>query len=94
MDTYLVITLPNIWSPIYKHINNPTSVDNSNIEYRPYEFPMDKKYWFTNNRWSNISIGGRLIQKFSGTYLQNVVERDFDTSKKELFNIMTEIYQN
>ena len=48
MDTYLVITLPNIWSPIYKHIN-ATSVDNSNIEYRPYEF-HDKKYWFTNNR--------------------------------------------
>lgn len=89
MDTYLVITLPNIWSPIYKHIYNSTSVDNSNVEYRPYEFQWIKNIGCQIIDEVQLTVGGRLIQKFSGTYLQNVVERDFDTSKKELFNIMT-----
>ena len=36
----------------------------------------------------NFTIGGHIIQKFSGSYMQNLVERDFDNNKKELFNIM------
>ena len=30
----------------------------------------------------NFSIGGRTIQKFSGIYIQSIVERDFTTEKK------------
>ena len=80
MDTYLVITLPNIWSPIYKY---------SSIEYRPYEFQWIKNIGSQIIHEVTLTIGGRIIQKFSGTYLQNIVERDFDTNKKELYNIMT-----
>lgn len=83
MDTYLVIALPNIWSPIYKH------VEDSNIEYRPYEFQWIKNIGSQIIDEVTITIGGRIIQKFSGNYLRNVVERDFDNNKKELFNIMT-----
>jgi hypothetical protein len=83
IDTYLAITLPNIWSPVYKHINN------SNIEYRPYEFQWIKNIGTQLIEEVTFTIGGRTIQKFSGNYLRNAVERDFDNSKKELFNIMT-----
>ena len=80
MDTYLVITLPNIWSPIYKY---------SSTEYRPYEFQWIKNIGSQIIDEVVFTIGGRIIQKFSGTYLQNVVERDFDSNKKDLYNIMT-----
>ena len=80
MDTYLVITLPNIWSPIYKK---------SDTEYRPYEFQWIKNIGSQIIDEVTFTIGGRIVQKFSGVYLQNMVERDFDNNKKELFNIMT-----
>tara|TARA_X000000368_G_scaffold136929_1_gene107586 strand:- start:3056 stop:4756 length:1701 start_codon:yes stop_codon:yes gene_type:complete len=80
MDTYLVIKLPNIWSPIYKK---------SDTEYIPYEFQWIKNIGSQIIDEVTFTIGGRIVQKFSGTYLQNVVERDFDANKKNLFNIMT-----
>jgi hypothetical protein len=80
MDTYLVITLPNIWSPIYKYSSN---------EYRPYEFQWIKNIGSQIIHEVQFTIGGRIIQKFSGTYLQNIVERDFNSNKKDLYNIMT-----
>jgi|TARA_B110000259_G_scaffold131401_1_gene148248 hypothetical protein len=83
IDTYLVITLPNIWSPVYKHVENSTT------EYRPYEFQWIKNIGSHLIEEVTFTIGGRTIQKFSGNYLRNAVERDFDNTKKELFNIMT-----
>src|SRR6056300_120920 len=36
-----------------------------------------------------FTIGGQIIQKFSGSYLQNLVERDFNESKKKQYYNMT-----
>ena len=36
-----------------------------------------------------FTIGGQVIQTFSGDYLHNMMERDFDLNKKELFDRMT-----
>tara|TARA_B110000444_G_scaffold135194_4_gene126986 strand:+ start:12815 stop:14515 length:1701 start_codon:yes stop_codon:yes gene_type:complete len=80
MDTYLAITLPNIWSPIYKY---------SDTEYRPYEFQWIKNIGSQIIDEITLTIGGRIVQKLSGSYLQNLVERDFDNNKKDLFNTMT-----
>lgn len=82
MDTYLVVKLPKIWSPIYKPTNNE-------YEYRPYEFKWIKQIGCQIIENVNITINGSTIQKFSGHYLQNIVERDFDAHKKALFDIMT-----
>jgi hypothetical protein len=80
MDTYLVIKLPKIWSPLLKY-------DAAN--YRPYEFKWIKQIGCQIIESVNITINGLTIQKFSGHYLQNIVERDFDAHKKALFDIMT-----
>jgi hypothetical protein len=81
LDTFLVFNLPDIWSPVM-----------------PPAFITDK--WKTYNfRWINnigtniikkitISIGGQIIQSYSGQYIRNVVDRDYESSKKELFNKM------
>ncbi len=79
MDMYLVIKLPKIWSPVLKYEN----------EYRPYEFKWIKNIGCQIIKEVNITIDGITIQKFSGHYLQNIVERDFDAHKKAIFDKMT-----
>ena len=79
MDMYLVIKLPKIWSPVLKYTN----------EYRPYEFKWIKNIGCQIIKEVNITIDGTTIQKFSGHYLQNIVERDFDAHKKAIFDKMT-----
>ena len=36
-----------------------------------------------------ITCGGQTLQKYSGTYLKNMVDRDFSKDQKELFNKMS-----
>ena len=78
MDTYLVVTLPNIWSPIL-----PPTVDRTRSQWRPYEFKWIKNLGTQMIKEVTFTIGGQIIQKFSGNYLQNLVERDFNESKKK-----------
>lgn len=85
MDTYLVLTLPTIWSPVLKY-NIPNT---GNYEYRPYEFKWIKNIGTQIIKDVTITIGGHIIQKFSGSYIQNIIERDYNESKKKIFNNMT-----
>jgi len=83
MDTYLGITLPDIWSPIY-----PPTKDTNNF-WSSYDFQ-----WIRNIGTSMISeivvqCGSFILAKYSGDYLAAMVERDFSAEKKELFNSMT-----
>ena len=84
MDTYLVVTLPNIWSPILP----PNSVQGQG-QWRPYEFKWIKNLGTQMIKEVRFSIGGQIIQKFSGNYLQNLVERDFEANRKQLYYSMT-----
>ena len=83
MDTYLVINLPNIWSPIY----NPC--EHTKNTWAPYEFRWIRE--LGTNMLSEIAItcGSHTIQKYSGEYLRAMVERDFSEEKKGLFDTMT-----
>ena len=83
LDTFLCVTLPNIWSPILKYDKYNES------EYRPYEFKWIKNIGTQLIKEVTFTVGGHIIQKFSGSYIQNLVDRDFDHNKKELFNIMS-----
>ena len=85
MDTFLVVKLPAIWSPLL-YYNKYLDIS---AVYRPYEFKWIKHIGCQLITEVNILIDGITIQKFSGHYLQNVVERDFDSHRKELFDIMT-----
>jgi hypothetical protein len=85
MDTYFVMTLPNIWSPMY--LQRPYSNDASNCQ--PYEFK-----WIENIGSSLIHrityyLNDNIIQEFTGDYLYSMVQRDFSNEKKDLFNNMT-----
>ena len=78
MDVFLVFKLPKIWSPIFNKDNN----------LRPYEFKWIKNIGTQIIKEVKFTIGNTEIQKFSGSYLQNVIDRDFDSKKKELFDLM------
>jgi hypothetical protein len=83
MDTYVVVTLPHIWSPIY-HPNEQTQNN-----WSTYDFRWIKNIGTHIIKEIEIRCGNFTIQRYSGEYLAAMVERDFDTNKKNLFNAMT-----
>lgn len=83
MDTYLVVTLPNIWSPVH----HPCADTNNN--WVPYEFKWIKKLGINMVKEITITCGSLTLQKYTGEYLDAMVERDFSEEKKELFNKMS-----
>jgi hypothetical protein len=83
MDTYLVINLPDIWSPIYP----PTSETGN--QWAPYEFRWIKNIGAQIINEIEITCGSAVLQRYSGEYILSMVERDFSAEKKELFDRMT-----
>ena len=86
MDTYISITLPHIWSPIY-HPTQDASGNWSN--WSAYDFRWIKNIGTNLIKEIEIKCGNFTLQKYSGDYLAAMVERDFDESKKKLFYEMT-----
>ena len=83
MDTYLVVNLPDIWSPIF----NPC--ENTNNFWSPYCFKWIKNIGTAMIKEITITCGSLTIQKYTGDYLLSLVERDFTTEKKNLYDRMT-----
>jgi hypothetical protein len=82
MDTYLVVTLPTIWSPILPPIG-------CNGQWLPYEFKWIDNLGSQMIKQVRFTVGGQIIQQFSGQYLYNLVERDFSETKKKVYYNMT-----
>lgn len=83
MDTYIVVNIPDIYSPIYP----PT--DDTNQNWSPYEFHWIEDIGTQMIKEITITSGSYTLQKYSGQYLSALVQRDFNTQKKELYNRMT-----
>ena len=83
MDTYIVVTLPDIWSPVY----NPC--DDTSGRWAPYDFKWIKDIGTHMIKEVTINCGGFMLQRYSGEYMAAMVERDFTAEKKDLFNKMT-----
>ena len=88
MDTYLVVTLPDIWSPIYQPVPTTISVNNNN-QWVPYDFRWIDDLGTHMIKEITITCGSLTLQKYSGEYLAAMVERDFHSEKKRLFNAMS-----
>ena len=83
MDTYLVLTIPDIWSPIYH------PCPDTDKRWSSYEFRWIKDLGTHMIKEITITCGSLTLQKYSGEYLAAMVERDFTAEKKDLFNKMT-----
>ena len=77
MDTYIVLNIPTIWSPIYE----------TDSEYRPYNFKWVKDLGCMLIKEISISAGGQILQQYSGDYIRNLIVRD--NYNLALFNEMT-----
>jgi hypothetical protein len=92
MDSYVSITLPNIWSPIFPPLDNTIL---SNITgttgysgWAPYEFRWIQNLGALMISKISITCGNQTLQEYSGSYLLAMVQRDFPTDKKALFDKM------
>jgi hypothetical protein len=83
MDTYLVVTLPDIWSPLH----HPTT--DTDKRWVAYDFRWIKDLGTHMIKEITITCGSLTLQKYSGEYLAAMVERDFSAEKKDLFNKMS-----
>jgi hypothetical protein len=96
-DTYLVVDLPTIWSPVvppgggYETWTAPEDPDpiTSLPAWRPYEFKWIEDLGTQLIRSVRFTVGAQIIQEYSGQYLKNLVERDFTAAKKKLYYEMT-----
>jgi hypothetical protein len=82
MDTYICVTLPTIWSPVMP----PASEKD---KWAPYEFKWIKDLGTQMIKDVTISVGGQILQKFSGNYLLSMIQRDYPTAKHQLYDEMT-----
>ena len=87
MDTYIVVTIPDIWSPVHHPVSS--SVNGTDFRWAPYDFKWIEHLGTNMIKEVVITCGSQTLQKYTGEYLQLMVERDFTAEKKELFNQMT-----
>ncbi len=102
-DTYFVVDLPTIWSPVVppegdpkcwaggcgaQSDGKPDHID-SYPAWRPYEFKWIEDIGTQLIQRVRFTVGAQIIQEFSGQYLKNLVERDFTKGKKSQYYKMT-----
>jgi hypothetical protein len=83
MDTYLVVTLPDIWSPIY----HPCA--ETGETWSSYDFRWIQDIGLQMITEIELTCGSATLQKYSGAYLSAMLQRDFNADKKELYNRMS-----
>jgi Major capsid protein N-terminus/Large eukaryotic DNA virus major capsid protein len=92
MDCYVSVALPNIWSPILppQQITADTiSQGLGNLEqWAPYEFKWIQHIGAKMISKISITCGNYTLQEYSGDYLLAAVQRDFTSTKLDLFNEM------
>ena len=81
MDTYLVVTLPTIWSPIYPPIA-------CSDVWHPYEFRWIENLGTQMIKEITFSVGGQILQRMTGKYLLAQVQRDLNGTKRFLYDTM------
>ena len=88
-DTYLVINLPNIYSPLYNFQAEEGVPSKAGHYFAPYEFRWIEELGTNFIEEIEIYSGGVSLSKYSGEYLNCLKERDYNNSKKDLWNRMT-----
>jgi Major capsid protein N-terminus len=83
MDTYIVLDLPDIWSPLC----NPCPETNN--RWVGYEYKWIDDIGAQMIKSIEICCGSVQLQQYSGSYLSAMIDRDFTTEKKRLYDAMS-----
>ena len=94
-DTFVVVNLPNIWSPLAwnesakkAQANLGTKALYPDSNWSPFEFRWIDNLGAQMIRSIKIYSGGATLAEYPGEWLLAMQERDFDKSKKNLWNKM------
>lgn len=89
MDTYIAVTLPNIWSPIMppKEIIDDEGKQVTTA-WAPYEFKWIDYLGAQMIKKITITCGNQTLQEYTGQYILSMAQRDFSKEKMELFEKM------
>ena len=79
-DNYLVMDIPDIWSPLY--------IDGSGT-YIEYGFRWIDELGSNLIKEVEIEVGGTILSRYTGEYFANIVKRDRENAKIDLWNRMT-----
>jgi hypothetical protein len=88
MDTYLVVKLPHIWSPLYKRSYTDPITQEIKYTYIPYEFKWIEEIGTYMIKEIRIRCGNTTLQSYSGEYISVLAKRDYSEHKRVLFNEM------
>lgn len=90
MDTYLVIKLPHIWSPLYKKtvLVRENGGEVEKFTYIPYEFKWIEELGTQIIKEIRIRCGNTTLQQYSGEYISVCAKRDYIGQKLNVFNTM------
>ena len=90
-ETCFTIDLPHIWSTFYvdSGLQQYDPSNSNTIAVQPYEFKWIKNLGFQMIKSVKFTIGGQQIQQYSGSYLYNMILRDYPAEKKKLLDEMT-----
>ena len=90
-DTYLVLTLPDIWSPL-KYVGNATLPPGysraSNSNSIGYEFEWIKNIGYNMIDHIDITMNGQVIQRLSGEWLKMYSYLTHDKNKRDIVDQM------
>jgi hypothetical protein len=87
-DTYLVVTLPDIYSSAYFNQEGTNSQGN-NGSYVPYDFRWIDELGTTMIEEIEVVVGNATLARYSGEYLSILNSRDSTEPRKQLWNKMT-----
>ena len=82
-DNYLVINLPDIWSPLYQDTTTP------NPTWVGYEFKWIEELGTNLIKEVVVEAGGSVLSRYTGEYFANMIKRDKNYTKKQLWDRMT-----
>jgi hypothetical protein len=86
MDTYFVMQIPDIYSPIYP---GGIGVDDGNPQkWVPYEFKWIKNLGAMMIKSIKFTIGGNLIQQLNGADIVALANRDLTSTQKQKWDEM------
>ncbi len=79
-DSYIVVNLPDIWSPIFWRDKVPGN-------YVPYKFQWINDIGFAMIRQITIHSGGSTLAQYSGEWMMNAIRRD-EVARRSLLGRM------
>ena len=86
LDTYVALTLPDIWSPVFYNL---VSDETDTGTWAPYEFKWIKNLGTQMIKEVSITCGNATLQRYSGDALTVLLKRDLSETQKKKLDIMT-----